>query len=278
MPQVGRGVLRVGQVDDGLGVAALDREPEPGGALPGPTPSAYRSRAPAASSRSATALIVALISEFEQRFGVPVVEGYGLSECTVVCTANPVHGARKAGSVGLALPGVEVGVVDSAGQLLPAGQAGEVVVRGPNVMRGYLGRPAESAEVLRGGWLHTGDVGRFDDDGYLTLVDRVKDLIIRGGENIYPKEIEDILYAHPAVLEAAVVGRPDAVFGEQPVAFVALRPGRSVVPADLIEHCLASLARYKVPREVYIDEVLPKNAIGKIAKPMLRERLRAERG
>ncbi len=219
-----------------------------------------------------------LISEFEQRFGVPVVEGYGLSECTVVCTANPVHGVRKAGSVGLALPGVDVGVVDSADQFLPAGQAGEVVIRGPNVMRGYLGRPEESAEVLRGGWLHTGDVGRFDDDGYLTLVDRVKDLIIRGGENIYPKEIEDVLYAHPAVLEAAVVGRPDAVFGEQPVAFVALRPGRSVVPDDLIEHCRGFLARYKVPREVYIEEVLPKNAVGKIAKPMLRERLRASPG
>jgi long-chain acyl-CoA synthetase len=219
-----------------------------------------------------------LISEFEQRFGVPVVEGYGLSECTVVCTANPVHGVRKAGSVGLALPSVEVGVVDPADQLLPAGQAGEVVIRGPNVMRGYLGRPEESAEVLRGGWLHTGDVGRFDDDGYLTLVDRVKDLIIRGGENIYPKEIEDVLYAHPAVLEAAVVGRPDAVFGEQPVAFVALRPGRDAVPADLTEHCLGSLARYKVPREVYIEEVLPKNAVGKIAKPILRERLRDERG
>ena len=218
-----------------------------------------------------------LISEFEQRFGVPVVEGYGLSECTVVCTANPVHGVRRAGSVGLALPGVEVGVVDPAGQLLPAGQAGEVVVRGPNVMRGYLGRPAESAEVLRGGWLHTGDVGRFDD-GYLTLVNRVKDLIIRGGENIYPKEIEDVIYAHPAVLEAAVVGRPDAVFGEQPVAFVALRPGRSAGPDDLIEHCRESLARYKVPREVHIEKVLPKNAVGKIAKPMLRERLRAERG
>jgi len=219
-----------------------------------------------------------LISEFEQRFGVPVVEGYGLSECTVVCTANPVHGVRKAGTVGLALPGVEVGVADPAGQLLPAGQAGEVVVRGPNVMRGYLDRPAESAEALRGGWLHTGDVGRFDDDGYLTLVDRIKDLIIRGGENIYPKEIEDVLYAHPAVLEAAVIGRPDAVFGEQPVAFVALRPGRSAGPQDLIEHCLGTLARYKVPREVYLEQVLPKNAIGKIAKPALRERLRAERG
>jgi long-chain acyl-CoA synthetase len=219
-----------------------------------------------------------LIGEFEQRFGVPLVEGYGLSECTVVCTANPVHGTRKAGSVGLALPGIEVGVVDSAGQLLPTGQEGEVVVRGPNVMRGYLGRPEESAEVLRGGWLHTGDVGRFDDDGYLTLVDRVKDLIIRGGENIYPKEIEDVLYTHPAVLEAAVVGRPDAVFGEQPVAFVALRPGRNVEPEALIEHCGKSLARYKVPRGIYIEDVLPKNAVGKIAKPTLRERLRAERG
>jgi long-chain acyl-CoA synthetase len=219
-----------------------------------------------------------LIGEFEQRFGVPVVEGYGLSECTVVCTANPVHGVRKAGSVGLALPGIEVGVIGPAGEPLPTGQAGEVVVRGPNVMRGYLGRPEESAQVLRGGWLHTGDVGRFDDDGYLTLVDRVKDLIIRGGENIYPKEIEDVLYAHPAVLEAAVVGRPDAVFGEQPVAFVALRPGRSVEAGDLVEHCLGALARYKVPREVYIEEVLPKNAVGKIAKPTLRERLRAARG
>jgi acyl-CoA synthetase (AMP-forming)/AMP-acid ligase II len=214
-----------------------------------------------------------LIGEFEERFGVPVVEGYGLSECTVVCTLNPLHGVRKAGSVGLPMPGVDVGVVDAADTLLPAGQAGEVVVRGPNVMRGYLGRPEETAQVLRGGWLHTGDVGRFDGDGYLTLVDRVKDLIIRGGENIYPKEIEDVLYAHPAVLEAAVVGQPDPVFGEQPVAFVALRPGFSVQPDELIEHCRPSLARYKVPREVYLEETLPKNAVGKVAKPVLRERL-----
>src|ERR1700677_4391423 len=175
------------------------------------------------------------------------------------------------------VPGVEVGVVDPAGQFLPTGQAGEVVVRGPNVMRGYLGRPEESAEVLRGGWLHTGDVGRFDDDGYLTLVDRVKDLIIRGGENIYPKEIEDVLYAHPAVLEAAVVGRPDAVFGEQPVAFVTLRLSFDVVSEVLIEHCRQSLARYKVPREVYVEEMLPKNAVGKMAKPELRRRLQDAR-
>jgi acyl-CoA synthetase (AMP-forming)/AMP-acid ligase II len=215
-----------------------------------------------------------LIGEFEGRFGVPVVEGYGLSECTVVCTLNPLHGVRKAGSVGVPVPGVEVGVVDAADALLPAGQAGEVVVRGPNVMRGYLGRPEESAQTLRGGWLHTGDVGRFDQDGYLSLVDRVKDLIIRGGENIYPKEIEDVLYAHPAVLEAAVVGQPDQVFGEQPVAFVALRNGFDVVPEDFIEHCRQSLARYKVPREVYLEETLPKNALGKIAKPVLRTRLK----
>ena len=141
-------------------------------------------------------------------------------------------------------------------------------------MRGYLGRPDESAQVLRGGWLHTGDVGRFDDDGYLTLVDRVKDMIIRGGENIYPKEIEDVLYTHPAVLEAAVVGQPDPVFGEQPVAFVTLRPGFSAEPGDLIEQCGRSLARYKVPRQVYIQPVLPKNPVGKIAKPVLRERLK----
>ncbi|HJY96492.1 MAG TPA: AMP-binding protein, partial [Streptosporangiaceae bacterium] len=214
-----------------------------------------------------------LIGEFEQRFGVLVVEGYGLSECTVVCTLNPLHGLRKAGSVGLPMPGIDVGVVDETDQLLPPAQAGEVVVRGPNVMRGYLRRPEESAQVLRGGWLHTGDVGRFDNDGYLTLVDRVKDLIIRGGENIYPKEIEDVLYAHPAVLEAAVVGQPDPVFGEQPVAFVTLRPGFDAVPEDLIEHCRSSLARYKMPREVYIEESLPKNAVGKVAKPVLREQL-----
>ncbi len=215
-----------------------------------------------------------LIGEFEERFGVPVVEGYGLSECTVCCTANPLHGQRKAGSVGRPMPGIDVGVVDEADQLLPAGQAGEVVVRGPNVMRGYLGRPEESAQTLRGGWLHTGDVGRFDQDGYLSLVDRVKDLIIRGGENIYPKEIEDVLYTHPAVLEAAVVGQPDDVFGEQPVAFVALRNGFDVVPEDFIEHCRQSLARYKMPREVFIEQTLPKNALGKIAKPVLRARLK----
>ena len=169
-------------------------------------------------------------------------------------------------------------MVDEKDQPLPVGEAGEVVVRGQSVMRGYLRRPEESAQTLRGGWLHTGDVGRFDEDGYLTLVDRVKDLIIRGGENISPKEIENVLYTHPAVLEAAVVGRPDPVLGEEPVAFVALRPGCDVTADDIVEHGRASLARYKVPRAVFIEEALPKNAVGKISKPDLRARLRTRVG
>ena len=214
----------------------------------------------------------AMIRDFEDRYGVPVVEGYGLSEGTVVTTANPVSGVRKPGTVGLPLPGQEVRVVGRDGEPLPSGQAGEVTVRGPNVMRGYLGMPEETARTLRGGWLHTGDVGRFDQDGYLVLVDRVKDMIIRGGENIYPKEIEDALHAHPAVLQAAVVGRPHPVFGEEPVAFVVLRPGLVAGPDELVEHSRTMLAKFKVPRAVFIETDLPKTAIGKIAKPALRER------
>ena len=142
-------------------------------------------------------------------------------------------------------------------------------MRGPNVMRGYLGKPEETARTLRGGWLHSGDVGRFDDDGYLVLVDRLKDMIIRGGENIYPKEIEDALYAHPSVAEAAVVGRPDPLFGEEPVAFVALRPGLAAEPDELIEHCKTRWQSSRLPRAVFIETDLPKTPIGKIAKPAL---------
>jgi acyl-CoA synthetase (AMP-forming)/AMP-acid ligase II len=216
---------------------------------------------------------VEAIRDFEDRYGVPIVEGYGLSECTVVATANPLSGPRKPGTVGLPLRGQHVRVIDAVDALLPAGQSGEVAVQGPNVMRGYLGKPEETARTLRGGWLHTGDVGRFDEDGYLVLVDRLKDMIIRGGENIYPKEIEEVLYGHPLVLEAAVVGRPHSVYGEEPVAFVALRPGAAAEPDALIEHCRRSLARFKVPRAVYIEDSLPKNPVGKIAKPSLRRRL-----
>ena len=212
-----------------------------------------------------------LIVRFEERFGVPVVEGYGLSESSVASNINPLDGPRKPGTVGIALPGQEVAVVSPSGEQLPPGTRGEVVIRGANVMRGYLGRPEETAKVVRDGWLHTGDVGIIDEDGYLSIVDRIKDLIIRGGENIYPKEIEECLYAHPAVLEAAVVGRPDPVLGEVPVAYVAPRPGRVVTAEELRAHCTAHLARYKVPEDFEVRTALPKNSVGKLVKGLLRE-------
>ncbi|KRA37597.1 MULTISPECIES: class I adenylate-forming enzyme family protein [unclassified Nocardioides] len=212
-----------------------------------------------------------LITRFEQRFDVAVVEGYGLSEGSVASTINPVAGPRKPGTVGIALPGQEVAVVSSTGEHQPTGLRGEVVIRGANVMRGYLGRPEETAKVLRDGWLHTGDVGTIDEDGYLRIVDRIKELIIRGGENIYPKEIEECLYGHPAVLEAAVVGQPDSVLGEVPVAYVAAKPGLAVTEDELRAHCAASLARYKVPEAVHVLAELPKNSVGKLVKARLRE-------
>ncbi|MFE9442343.1 class I adenylate-forming enzyme family protein [Streptomyces sp. NPDC006602] len=211
-----------------------------------------------------------LITRFENRFGVPVVEGYGLSEGTCASTLNPPAGPRKPGTVGLPLPGQTVAVMDAEGHLLDAGSVGEVVVRGPNVMRGYLGLPDETARTVVDGWLHTGDVGRFDTDGHLVLVDRIKDMIIRGGENIYPKEIENVLHTHPAVLEAAVVGAPEPVLGEVPVAYVTLLPGAAATAEELVVHCRGSLARVKVPVSVVVIESLPKNPVGKIDKPRLR--------
>jgi acyl-CoA synthetase (AMP-forming)/AMP-acid ligase II len=211
-----------------------------------------------------------LIERFEARFGVPVLEGYGLSEGTCASTLNPTD-RRKPGTVGRPLPGQQVAVMGADGRLLDQGTTGEVVVRGPNVMRGYFGLPEATASTVVDGWLHTGDVGRFDEDGYLLLVDRIKDMIIRGGENLYPKEIENVLHAHPAVIEAAVVGRPDPVLGEVPVAFVALYPDAATSGEDLDRHCRASLARIKVPVDITVLDQLPKNPVGKIDKPTLRK-------
>ena len=215
------------------------------------------------------------IHEFERRYRVPIVEGYGLSEGTVASTINPLHGTRKPGTVGLPFPGQQVAIAGDAGQHLPDGEIGEVIIRGANVMRGYLGKPEATAGALRGGWLHTGDVGYLDADGYLVLVDRKKDMIIRGGENIYPKEIENVLHQHPAIHEAAVVGRSDPVYGEQPVAYAVLRPGAHATPEELIGHCRASLAKFKIPRAVYLVDSLPKNTIGKILKEPLRDDARS---
>ena len=212
------------------------------------------------------------IARFEQRFGVTIVEGYGLSETTTAVTINPLHGVRKPGTVGVALPGQRVAVVDEHGDPVPQGQSGEIVAAGPVVMAGYLGRPDATAEAIVDGWLHTGDVGVFDEDGYLRIVDRIKDMIIRGGENIYPKEIENALYAHPDVREAAVVGAPDAVLGEIPVAFVALSHGSAATIEDLTAAC-AVLAPFKRPVAITVVDEVPKNPVGKIDKPALRRSL-----
>lgn len=213
------------------------------------------------------------IVDFERRYRVPIVEGYGLSESTVALTVNPVDGRRKAGTVGLPLPGIEVAIMDDDGHLLDQGVDGEVVAQGATIMRGYLNKPTETAAALAGGWLHTGDVGHFDEEGFLVLVDRKKDLIIRGGENISPSEVEAVLATDPAVLEVAVVGRPDAVMGEEPVAFVVARSGQQVDRDELLALARRLLAKFKVPREIHIVDALPRNAVGKIVKASLREQL-----
>ena len=216
---------------------------------------------------------VELLEEFESRYGIPIIEGYGLSEGSCASTVNPLSGKRKAGTVGLPLPGQTIRLVDASGNPVPDGEAGEVVIQGPNVMRGYLNRPEETAKTIVDGWLHTGDVGRFDEDGYLVLVDRAKDMIIRGGENIYPREIEAVVHGLPQIAEAAVVGRAHPIYGEEPVLFVSLHP-EGTLDADAIrEHLRESLSKYKLPVEITIMDDLPKNAVGKIAKPELRKRL-----
>ncbi len=211
-----------------------------------------------------------LLGRFEDRYGFPLLEGYGLSEGTCASTLNPVSGPRRAGTVGIAFPGQEIRIVDPNGTDMGVGMDGEVVVRGPNVMRGYLGRPDETARVIVDGWLHTGDVGHLDAEGYLTLVGRSKDMIIRGGENIYPKEIEDVLAGHPSVLEAAVIGVPDHIWGEVVVAYVQPAPDSTVDPAALHALCTQKLSRYKRPTSIVVVEAIAKNAVGKIDKNTLR--------
>ncbi|MCX5336001.1 class I adenylate-forming enzyme family protein [Streptomyces sp. NBC_00140] len=211
-----------------------------------------------------------LLTRFEARYGFPLVEGYGLSEGTCGSTINPVAGPRRAGTVGLPFPGQEIRIADADGDEVPLGTDGEVLVKGPNVMRGYLGRPEETAKVVVDGWLRTGDVGHLDTEGYLTLVGRSKDMIIRGGENIYPKEIEDVLVGDPSVLEAAVIGVPDQKWGEVVVAYVQPRPGVTVDTAALKALCVRSLTGYKRPTAFFVVDAITKNAVGKIDKVSLR--------
>ncbi|MEV6263948.1 AMP-binding protein [Streptomyces sp. NPDC051784] len=211
-----------------------------------------------------------LLAAVRERFGVDVIEGYGLTEGTCASASTPLDGPRKAGTVGVAMPGQRIGIMSPSGDLLPPGERGEIVIQGPTVMRGYLNRPEDSERALSGGWLHTGDIGVLDEDGHLSIVDRIKDMIIRGGENVYPKEIEAALHAHPQVLEAAVVGEPHEVYGEVPVAYVTTTPGTDPQPDHLRSHCARLLTKVKIPVAVHVMDALPRNPVGKIDKPALR--------
>nr|WP_205863343.1 long-chain fatty acid--CoA ligase [Planosporangium thailandense] len=212
------------------------------------------------------ALPVELLHRFERRFGTMILEGYGLSETSPVASFNHPDRQRKPGTIGTPIDGVEMRVVDANGDDVPDGEVGEIAIRGHNVMKGYWRRPDATAEAIVDGWFRTGDLGRRDADGYYTIVDRTKDMVIRGGYNVYPREVEEVLYEHPAVAEAAVLGMPHRTLGEEVVAVVALRPGASATPDELREHVKSQIAAYKYPRHVWIIDALPKGATGKILK------------
>jgi long-chain acyl-CoA synthetase len=212
------------------------------------------------------ALPVEVLRGFEAAFGVPVLEGYGLSETSPIASFNHPGRERKPGSIGTPIRDVQMRVVDEAEHEVPQGQVGEIVIHGPNVMKGYWQRPDATAEAVREGWFHTGDLAQVDEDGYFYIVDRKKDLIIRGGYNIYPREIEEVLYEHPAVAEAAVIGLPHPALGEEVGAAVALKPGAAVSPEELRDYVKSQVAAYKYPRHVWLVDALPKGATGKLQK------------
>ena len=213
---------------------------------------------------------VALLDEVASRLGVRILEGYGLSETSPVATFNHIERPSKPGTVGQPILGVEIACVTDGGDAVPAGERGEVVIRGPNVMKGYFRQPVATAEALRDGWFHTGDIGVVDADGYLSIVDRKKDMILRGGFNVYPREIEELLLTHPAVSQCAVIGVPDERLGEDVKAFLVCKPGQQVTADAVITWCRERLAVYKAPKYVEFREALPMGATGKILKRALR--------
>ena len=216
------------------------------------------------------AMPVEVMSAFDARFGTDILEGYGLSETSPVASFNP-RGAKKAGSIGRPIWGVEFRLVDAANNVVTdPGEPGEICIKGHNVMKGYYKRPEATAEAITDGWFRSGDVGTRDGDGYYYIVDRKKDMIIRGGFNVYPREIEEVLYGHPAVAEAAVIGVPHPSHGEEVKAVIACKPGHTVTPDDIIAYCKEKLAAYKYPRTVEIVAALPKGPTGKILKRELR--------
>ncbi len=213
---------------------------------------------------------VEVMRAFDAKYNVNILEGYGLSETSPVASFNVLDRPKKPGTIGLPLLGVELRLVDDDFVEVPAGQPGEIAIKGPNVMKGYYKRVEATTQVLRDGWFRTGDVGTIDADGYYTIVDRKKDMILRGGFNVYPREVEEVLYAHPAVAEAAVIGVPDEALGEEVKAVVAFKPGKSATPEELVAYCKQHVAAYKYPRTVEIRDALPKGPTGKILKRELR--------
>lgn len=216
---------------------------------------------------------VALLENFEKKFNCQISEGYGLSEASPVTCFNPLDRPRKAGSIGTSIIHVENKVVDENGEEVPVGEVGELIVRGPNVMKGYYKMPEETAATLKDGWLYTGDMARVDEDGYFYIVDRKKDLILVGGYNVYPREVEEVLYSHPKVAEAAVVGVPDPDTGEAVAAFVVSKD-ESLTEEELIAYCKEHLAKYKIPSSISFMEELPKNTTGKILRRHLKEKIK----
>jgi long-chain acyl-CoA synthetase len=218
-------------------------------------------------------------SRFERTTGVPVIEGYGLTEASPITHITPLRGLHKSGSIGVPVPDTDARIMDleTGTHVLPPGEIGELVIRGPQVMAGYWNRPDETALTVRDGWLYTGDVSRMDGDGFFFVVDRKKEMLITGGFNVYPREVEDVLYAHPAVLEAALIGVRDLHRGEVGKAFVVLRPGARATADELIAYCREHVAPFKVPATVVFRETLPKSMIGKVLRRVLAEEERAAR-
>ncbi len=217
------------------------------------------------------ALPVELMQQFEERYGLPIFEGYGLSETSPVVSFNPTDKPPRPGSIGQPIYGVQVKIFDEQDQELPLGEVGEIVVRGHNVMKAYYKRPSATAEATRGGWFHTGDLGRMDEAGYLYVVGRTRDFLIRGGLNIYAREVESVLLAHPGVCEVAVVGISDEVMGEEIKAYVVLEQEEAVDAEDLIEYARKRMAAYKYPRYIEFRTELPKDTTGRVIKRLLRD-------
>ncbi len=208
---------------------------------------------------------------FKDKFGFEIVEGWGLTEAGANNSVNPLDGKKKIGSIGLPMEGLTMGVMDDDGALLPEHKEGEIVLSGPVLMKGYWNKPEETSACIIDGWLHTGDVGYRDEEGYYFITDRKKDLIIKGGENLSPREIEEVIFSHPAISEAAVIGIPDKVYGEEIKAFVVPNPGQQVTEQELIDYCRQRLKRFKSPKMVQFMDALPKSLVGKILKKELRK-------